>query len=43
VGFDGQRAHQPQATLAIGENAHDMSSAFDLLFQALQLVDLRCL
>src|SRR5271163_1138973 len=38
VGFDGQRAHQPQAALAIGEDAHNVSSAFDLLVEALQHV-----
>jgi len=27
VGFDGERAHQLQAALAIGENGHDMSLA----------------
>jgi hypothetical protein len=38
VGFDGERAHQPQAALAIGENGHDMSFAFDLLVETLQHV-----
>ena len=38
VGFDGQRAHQPQAALGIGEDAHDVSSAFDLLVETLQHV-----
>jgi hypothetical protein len=26
VGLDGERSHQSQATLAIGENAHDMGA-----------------
>jgi len=36
VGLDRQRPHQPQATLAIGENAHDMGAAPDLLVEAVQ-------
>jgi hypothetical protein len=31
VGLDGERAHQPEATLAIGKVAHHMDAAFDLL------------
>jgi hypothetical protein len=36
VGFDRQRPHQPQAALAIGEDAHDMGAMFNLFVQALQ-------
>ena len=35
VGLDGERPHQPPATLAIGEDAHDMGAPLDLLVQAL--------
>jgi hypothetical protein len=38
VGFDRQRPDQPQATLAIGKDAHDVGAALDLLVQALQHV-----
>ena len=38
VGFDRERTHQPEATLAIGEDANDMSPTFDLLVEALQHV-----
>jgi len=38
VGFDGQRAHQPQAALAIGEDAHYVGAALDLFIEALQHV-----
>ena len=38
VGLDGERAHQPEAALAIGKDAHDMGAAFDLLVEALQHV-----
>ena len=38
VGLNGERAHQPKATLAIGKDAHDMGAAFDLLVQPLQHV-----
>ena len=38
VGLDRERPHQPEATLAIGEDPHDMSTAFDLLVEALQHV-----
>src|SRR6202163_4360562 len=38
VGLDGERPHQPQAALAIGEDAHDMGAPLDLLVQALQHV-----
>ena len=38
VGLDRQRPHQSQATLGIGEDAHDMGAAFDLLVEALQHV-----
>ena len=38
VGLDRQRPHQPEATLAIGKDPHDMSTAFDLLVEALQHV-----
>jgi hypothetical protein len=31
VGFDGERPHQPQATLGIGEDPHHMGAALDLL------------
>jgi hypothetical protein len=36
VGLDGERSHQSQATLAIGENAHDMGATSNLLIDALQ-------
>jgi hypothetical protein len=36
VGLDGERPHQTQATFAIGEDAHDMGAAPDLLIEALQ-------
>ena len=36
VGLDGERPHEPQATLAIGEDAHDVGAAPDLLVQSLQ-------
>ncbi len=38
VGLDGKGPHQPEATLAIGEDAHDMGPTFDLLVEALQHV-----
>jgi hypothetical protein len=38
VGLDGERAHQPEAALAIGKDAHDMGAAFDLLVKPLQHV-----
>jgi hypothetical protein len=38
VRLDGERAHQPQATLAIGEDAHHVGTAPDLLIEALQHV-----
>ena len=38
VGLDRQCPHQPQAALAIGEDAHDMGAAPDLLVQSLQHV-----
>ena len=31
VGLDREGPHQPQATLAVGEDAHDMGAAFDFL------------
>ena len=44
VGLDRERTHQPEATFAIGKDAHDMGAAFDLLVQPLQHVGhLRCL
>src|SRR5213075_2642326 len=36
VGLDRQCPHQPQAALAIGEDAHDMGAAPDFLVEALQ-------
>src|SRR5438477_10813742 len=36
VGLDSERPHEPQATFAIGEDAHDMSAPPDLLVQSLQ-------
>ena len=36
VGLDRQRPHQPQATLAIGKDAHNLGAAPDLLVEALQ-------
>ena len=36
VGLDGERPHQPQATFAIGEDAHDLGAAPDLLVQPFQ-------
>jgi hypothetical protein len=38
MGLDGERPHQPQTTLTIGKDAHDMSAASDLLVQALEHV-----
>ena len=38
VGLDGERAHQPEATLTIGKDAHDLGAAFDLLVQPFQHV-----
>ena len=38
VGLDRQCPHQPQAALAIGEDAHDMGASPDLLVQTLQHV-----
>ena len=38
VRLDRQGPHQPQTALAIGEDAHDMSAAFDLFVEALQHV-----
>ena len=38
VRLDRQCPHQPQAALAIGEDAHDMSAAPDLFVEALQHV-----
>ena len=38
VGLDCQCAHQPQTAVAIGEDAHDMGAAPDLLVQSLQHV-----
>src|SRR5216684_5183537 len=35
VGLDGERPHQPPATLAIGEDAYDMAAPLDLLVQVL--------
>jgi hypothetical protein len=34
--LDGERPHQPQTALAIGEDAHDVSSAPDFLVQSLK-------
>jgi hypothetical protein len=34
MGLDGERPYEPQATFAIGEDAHDMGAAPDLLVQA---------
>jgi hypothetical protein len=36
VGLDGERPHEPQATFAIGEDAHDLGAAPDLLVQPFQ-------
>src|SRR5437762_2216371 len=36
VGLDGERPDEPQTTFAIGEDAHDMGAAPDLLVQSLQ-------
>jgi hypothetical protein len=33
VGLDGERPHQPQATFAIGEDAHDLLTGFRLRFR----------
>src|ERR1700751_3252886 len=38
VGLDCQCPHQPQAALAIGEDAHNMGAAPDLFVEALQHV-----
>ena len=38
VGLDRQCPHQPQAALAIGEDAHDMGAAPNFLVEALQHV-----
>jgi hypothetical protein len=38
VGFDRHCPHQPQAALAIGEDAHDMGAAPDLFVEALEHV-----
>src|SRR5438874_7525915 len=38
VGLDGERSHQPQTAFPIWEDAHHVSSAFDLLVEALQHV-----
>jgi len=38
VGLDRKRPHQPQTALGIGEDAHDMGAALDLLVQPLQHV-----
>ena len=38
VGLDGKGPHQPEATLAIGEDANDVRATFDLLVEALQHV-----
>jgi hypothetical protein len=45
VGLDRQCPHQPQAALAIGEDAHDMGASPDLFVESRSsmLVDLRCL
>jgi hypothetical protein len=37
VGLDRQRPDQPQATPAIGKDAHHMGAALDLLIQALHV------
>src|ERR1700758_4380558 len=34
--LDGERPYQPQTALAIGEDAHDVSSAPDFLVQSLK-------
>ena len=34
--LDGERPHQPQTALAIGEDAYDMGAASDLLVQSLE-------
>ena len=36
VGLDRRGPHQPQATLPIGEDAHDVGTPLDLLVYALQ-------
>jgi hypothetical protein len=38
VGLDRQCPHQPQAALAIGEDAHDMGATPNFLVEALQHV-----
>ena len=38
VRLDRQCPHQPQAALAIGEDAHDMGASPDLFVEALQHV-----
>jgi hypothetical protein len=38
VSLDRECPHQPQAAVAIGEDAHDMGAASDLLVQPLQHV-----
>ena len=38
VGLNRECPHQPEATLGVGEDPHDMGATFDLLVQALQQV-----